>query len=143
MKKRFWHLIFISFIFPIIGGIIVYFLEKEKDKELADFCLLTSFANPLLIGFLLGIVLSLLSIDMLIIQLLTVVVGVVLSWGLIEKGFPKNNYKYLVTILWFGLFGALYSYFYIYKNDKIVRNNILWLFLLLFILSAILNIILV
>lgn len=124
----------LSYFIPIIGGLIVYLLKKDEDKNLANICLIGSVVHPILIGLLVGVIEVFLGLiyDPLFISLLgwaaIIIIGLAFNWYAIKSIFPDNEYRYFLTVFWFSFFGAIYSYYYAYKENEFLKNNVGWFF---------------
>lgn len=103
-----WKSFLLSLILPIIGGAIVYYRNKSKNKELADICWMLSVLHPIIVGFF-GFYL---------------IIALFLSYIFIAHAFEKNKYKYFIPTWYFGLLGGFYSYYVGYKNNKLLQEEI-------------------
>jgi len=136
----------LSFFIPIIGGLIVYLLKKKKDKDLANICLICALINPLLIFFFVFIFFAYLNVvyNSISINIASLVIIISLEFvfnlSIIKNVIPKNQYRYFLPVFWFGLIGAVYSYYFAYKTNENLKNNVGWFFffqLFLFIIGGI------
>jgi hypothetical protein len=135
-KKRVWPWMLVSYFIPIIGGLIIYSMKKDKEKSLAKICLLSTFVLPLTAGIQsILMILSLMTYDEYFILwsiatngylIYWITFGLLLSLYLLKSAFKDNEYKYFFLVFWFSLFGAVYSYYHAYKNDKNLRHNVGW-----------------
>ncbi len=133
-----WKSFFLSFILPIIGGLIVYFRNRKKNQELASICLVLSIFNPLIIGSLTKVVMEghpnfpAGPLVVFIVLLLTVS---------LTKVFGENQYRYFIPVWYFGLLGAIYSYYYAYKNNKPLQKDVEWFFATQILVVFVLNVV--
>ena len=125
-----WKHFLVSFFLPLIGGMVVYF--KEKNKELTTVCLTLSLLHPIIIGFVLGFCFGLLGFGVGEIEsyssVLWLPVAIILTLVLV-KVFEENTYRYFIPVWYFGLFGAVYSYCFGYKKNKRLRRDVILFFL--------------
>ena len=133
-KKRIWHLMLVSYFVPFIGGLLVYLLKKNEDKNLANICFIGSLVNPMLIGFVIGFFEVFMAIvyDPVLVNIagwvVLIAIGLAFNWAAIKRIYPDNQYRYFLPVFWFGLLGAVYSYYYAYKKDENLKNNVGWFF---------------
>ena len=132
-----WKSFLLSFLFPIIGGLIVYFRNKKRNKELANICLILSILHPMIAGFFIGFGIGYTLSYLGLVQLETVEsYSIVLGFPvtlvltiLLMKAFEENKYKYFIPVWYFALIGAIYSYYYAYKKNKPLQKDVGWFFL--------------
>lgn len=147
-----WKSFLVSFILPVIGGLIVYFRNRNSNKQLADICLILSIFHPLVVllgtGFLIGYyggLYGLISyetefpwwfghvVGLLVFLIVTIV---------LVKYFSQNVYKYFVPVWYLGLIGAIYSYF-AYKENKSLQKDVVWFVLGLILLLPLLSLLII
>jgi len=133
----FW--LILSYLLPVVGGFIVYFIYREKNYEFADFCLISGILNPLLIGFLEGVLLTYYFPQRLFLSyLLYFFSGIIICYMLIFKLYKNNPYKWFFLIYWFSLLGLVFSY--CNEKNKILKEKLVWFTVLFFMVSSVLNI---
>lgn len=110
-----WKSFLVSFFIPVIGGLIIYFLNKKKNKELASISLVLSIFNPILVIFIIHVA---------ILRILIIFVLMLIFM----KIFRENKYRYFIPVWYFGLFGAIYSYYWGYKENEALRKDVGWFF---------------
>lgn len=121
-----WKAFFLSFILPIIGGLIVYFRNRKKNQELAGICLVLSIYHPLII---VSLAKAVIGDSNFLAGFLGVFISLLLTISLIKVfGENQNQYRYFIPVWYFGLFGAIYSYFCAYKNNKPLQKDVGWFF---------------
>lgn len=117
-KERVWLSFFLSILFPVIGGIINYFSKIKKDKNLAIICLFVSIFHPSLIRFISYYLLY----DFL--NVFELILFMLILFCFIIDVFKGNPYKYFLPTFYFGIIGAIYSY-YKYTGNKHLQKNVL------------------
>jgi len=133
-----------SYFLPVVGGFIISRMKRRDDRDLTQLCWIVSLVNPLLIGFVLGLVLMPVTIlygspsSEILSWGIPLVFGVMFNWWALTRFMAKNKYRYFLPVLWFGLFGAIYAYYGRYKDDRQLRDNVGTLFLFQFILQFLL-----
>ena len=137
--------IFLSYVLPLIGGIISYFSVKKEDKDLARFSLWNSILHPIILSFLFAFIiirwkgimwstfhigeiyLIVLLVDILFVSILTLI--------------SKNKYRHFIATYWFAIVGSIYTYL-VYKESKKNIASASWIFgLIIFFVAPILVII--
>ena len=109
-----WKSFFLSFILPIIGGLIVYSRNKRKNIELAKICLSLSLLHPFI-----PLLFSIFFSD----SLIGMGIALALTIGLV-RAYEKNAYKYFIPVWYFGIFGLIYSYYFGYEKDNSLREEV-------------------
>lgn len=139
MKKDLWKYLFLSFIIPVVGGLIVYEQEKNKNSDFAHTCRLLSLLHPtvvgiifsIIFGFLLGIFSTLIYGEFVAnefeIQLYSILIAVIVNFffmiGLMETSFKGSLYRNILPIWYFGLIGFIWTYFKGYKGNNEMRDE--------------------
>ena len=131
-----WKSFLLSYILPIIGGLIVYFRNKKRDRELANICLVLSIFHSLIAGFLIGFGIGYLLFYLEIIESELIESCSIFLWIpasllltiLLMKLFKDNKYKYFIPVWYLGFFGAIYSYYYAYRKNEPLRKDVGWFF---------------
>ncbi len=127
VKKRVWHWILLSFLIPILGGIIAFLAKKDEDHNLAAFCMVNSIFNPLLLFLILDILFPIMGLPY-ISYPFTVILGIIICVVLIKGPLSGNEYRYFLLVSWFSLIGALITYYGTYSKDKNLQSNVGWYF---------------
>lgn len=111
-----WKSFLLSFLLPVVGGLIVYFRNKDRDRELIYICLILSVFHPFMISFFVST------------RIVYIIISLILTI-ILMRVYNKNRYRYFIPVWYFSLLGAVYSYFYGYKEDKSLRNDLGWFLL--------------
>jgi len=133
-KNRVWPWMVISYFIPLLGGAIAYFAKRRSDKDLAIICAIGSLVLLMTTGvsFLLVVFSTIYFGDALsgyvLFMFYWISAGLLLHRYNTKHAIPDNKYKYFFLVYWFALFGALYSYYNVYKGDKNLRDNVGWFF---------------
>ncbi len=126
-----WKYFFLSFILPVIGGIITYFTIKNKDKNLATICLTVSIFHPFLAvfftSFFTGFLLGLFGIGVEILEnyvLLLWPISLILFTIILIQIFKSNPYHPFIPIWYLGLLGFIFSYYYYDgRQSKVLKRD--------------------
>jgi len=133
--------LFLPYLLPILGGLIVNRIYKKENEEFGYFSLASSMFNPLLLQYIIGFIVGFLFPSVveyypLSLNLIVLIAGVFFCWLMLSVILKDNIYKNFYPVYWFGLLGAIYSWS-VEKNkeikEQITRFVIVFIFVAIFV----------
>jgi hypothetical protein len=139
-EENVWSFFLLSFLIPIIGGIVVYLMKREQNNDLAKINLILSIFHPIIIGSIAAFFVAAFGDAIpyfpffIVLEFFAVLV--------INGTFKENKYRYFSIPFYFSLLGLIYCYYGPYKEDENMRDEVVSFIISLIILLVLLSIIL-